>query len=183
MTPKQKRRLLLLIPVAISLVVVYFWPVQPCENVVGKFSQMQHDLTAMELIKKLDSLAYGGHCDTFSLVYDKTFWIVPKCGRSGAQFRDSLQLPGVSESIQTIMRQSKIGAIHYHYPNVSFELNSKIRGGFDFRLIFSRIALKEEDAFWSTCDDATKRNKERYHIFMAPHWYVAAIKLKSINRN
>lgn len=183
LTPKQKRRLLILMPVAISLMVVYFWPAQPCDKVVAKLGPMQQVVEASELLAKLDSLAFGGHCDTFSLVYDKSLWIVPKCGRSNAQFRDSLQLPGQSEVIQKILKQAKIGAVYYHYPNVSFELNQKFRGGFDFRLVYSRAELQKEGSFWSSCEQATTEKKEQYNILLTPHWYVAAKKVKSINRN
>ena len=180
---KRKRRILLLIPVAISLVVAYFWPAKPCEKVVVEFGQMQQALVTTNLLAKLDSLAYGGHCDTFSLIRDKNFWIVPKCGKSGSQFRDSLQLPGVSATIQAIVKQAKVGAVHYHYPNMSFELNHKFRGGLDFRLVYSRNPLVEGGAFWSSCEEAAKQHKERYNIFLTPHWYIAAKKIEFISRN
>jgi len=183
LTAKQKRRVLLLIPVAISLLVVYFWPAQPCNKVVAKFGPMQQMVETSGMLAKLDSLAFGGHCDTFSLVYDKSLWIVPKCGRSSAQFRDSVQMPGASEAIESIIKQAKIGAVYYHYPQVSFELNEKFRGGYDFRLVYSRTELEAEDVFWSSCEQATTEKKERYHIFLSKHWYVVARKLKSFNRN
>jgi hypothetical protein len=179
LSPKQKRWLLLSFPLLVVLVVMFLWPAQPCEKVVVKFEKMKAAIEQHGFIAVLDTFAYGGHCDTFSLVNDKSFWIVPKCGRSGAQFRDSLQVEGRTAAIRELTTKSKMGAVHYHYPTVSFESNQKFRGGYDFRLVYSRKKLKEQHAFWTSCDVANETKKRNYYIYLNEHWYIAARKLRS----
>ncbi|MBA4303572.1 MAG: hypothetical protein C0424_05050 [Sphingobacteriaceae bacterium] len=175
---KQKRRFLIAFPFLVVLAVLWLLPAQPCERVSARFETMQAALEESGFIAMLDTFAYGGHCDTFSLVNDKSFWIVPKCGQSGVQFRDSLQREGRVDAIRNLIKQANIGAVHYHYPTVSFEYNQKFRGGYDFRLVYSRKRLKQQDAFWTNCEEVNASKKSRYHLWISPHWYITARELR-----
>lgn len=139
---------------------------------------MQNELVKASFMAKLDSLAFGGHCDTFTLVNDKAFWIVPKCGRASEQFRDSLHLPGELESMKAFVKQAHIGVVHYHYPNMSFEFDQRVRGGYDFRLVYNRNKLQANSPFWSSCEEANQQKLAEYQILLNEHWYVSARRIR-----
>lgn len=178
LSAKQKRRLLLIGPLFISLMLIIFWPAQPCEKTMSKLDSARMLVDSLDLIAKLDSLAFGGHCDTFSLVKDKTFWVIPKCGKSSAQFRDSLKTEGTIAALEEELNRAEIGAVYYQYPSISFELNQRMRGGFDFRLVYSRNKLIQHDDFWSTCVEAKEKKLNEYRVYLSSHWYGVAQKLR-----
>lgn len=162
-----------------GILLVKLWPESTCTEVVARYEQVVKTAEADELVARLDSLAFGSHCDTFSLVYEKKFWVLNRCKPASAQLRDSLEMKGLNAFFEEWMPQHKIGTIIYHYPNLSIEYADRFNNDYDFRLIYSREPVDlSRELGWRSCEDAEKESPspDAFYTSISQHWYVSALK-------
>lgn len=166
-------------PVLLGVLLVVFWPETPCSKVVAKFEAVQRVAVEDQLLSRLDSLAFGAHCDTFSLVFEKKFWVLNRCKQAAEQLQDSLEISGLKTIFGEWMPANSVGTIVYHYPNLSIEYAQNFNSDYSFRLMYSREPLVEDrQSGWMSCEQAEKELPDAFFVSIDKHWYVSALKKK-----
>lgn len=172
---KRQQLLWMSIPLALAITIVLLWPNTSCEEVVAEFQVIQQEADEVGLVTRLDSLAFGAHCDTFSLVFEKKFWVLTRCKPAANQLRDSLAVKDVSAFLEAWMKRHQVGTIVYHYPNLSIEYTNSFNGPRSYRLMYSRDVLSNQSTNgWMTCAGAEKSKETTFFIRLNEHWYVSA---------
>lgn|GEM_PF-4799873 len=172
---KRQQLLWMSIPLFLAIGLVLLWPNTRCEEVVAEFEVIQQEADALNLVARLDSLAFGAHCDTFSLVFEKKFWVLTRCKPAASQLRDSLAVKDISNLLEAWMKRHQVGTIVYHYPNMSIEYTNSFNGPRSYRLMFSRDVLaNQSNNGWMTCSEAEKTKETDFFVRLNEHWYVSA---------
>lgn len=162
-------------PFLIAIGFVVLWPETSCEEVVAEFEVIQKEAAKANLVARLDSLAFGSHCDTFSLVFEKKFWILTRCNPAANQLRDSLEAKDVAVFLEEWMRRHQVGTIVYHYPNLSIEYTNSFNGALSYRLMYSREPITSKSGeLWTSCAEAKSAKATSFFVRLDAHWYVSA---------
>lgn len=175
---KNRRQLALMASLLIAgILTVVLWPQSSCSEVFTKMEHTKGIIQQDDVVLRLDSLAFGAHCDTFSLVFKNKLWVLSRCKEASKQLLDSLEWRGLSEYLGNWMEEHQVGTIVYHYPNLSFEYASRLNSDYNYRLQFNRdpLILAEKSA-WMTCEQAEKSNPNKFYIPLDEHWYLSALK-------
>lgn len=179
---KRQQLLWMLIPLTMAIGIVLLWPNTRCEEVVAEFEVIQREAEEVGLVARLDSLAFGAHCDTFSLVFEKKFWVLTRCKPAAEQLRDSLAVKDFSAFLEAWMQRHRVGTIVYHYPNLSIEYTNSFNGSLSYRLMYNRDALTAQPGNpWMTCAEAEKLKETSFFVRLNEHWYVSAKNRRSSN--
>lgn len=175
---KNRRQLALMASLLLAgILTVVLWPQSSCSEVFTKMEHTKGIIEQDDVVLRLDSLAFGAHCDTFSLVFKNKLWVLSRCKEASKQLLDSLEWRGLSEYLGNWMEEHQVGTIVYHYPNLSFEYASRLNSDYNYRLQFNRdpLILAEKRA-WMTCEQAEKTNPNKFYIPLDEHWYLSALK-------